>query len=90
MQSNILEYLEMACAKWPDKVAFLDENNQVSFSEVMQKAKKIGTYLTGKLKKNSPVVVISEKGVNTPILYLGVLSGDVFMCPLERICLSFV
>lgn len=57
---NVLEYLEAAAQRHPDKCGFADADKEVTFSEIMNNAKKIASSLKG-LDKNSPVAVITDR-----------------------------
>ena len=43
MQTNVLEYLENTVDRVPDKTAFADEESALSFIQVSEQAKSIGT-----------------------------------------------
>ena len=45
MQRNILEYLEQTAPRFPDKTAFANEQMGMTFQEVHQAARNIGTCL---------------------------------------------
>lgn len=81
MQSNILEYLEESVKKNPDKIVFRDDKKEISFLELSEKAKKIGTFLANKISANSPVIVLAEKDVRTVTMYLGVLYAGCYYVP---------
>ena len=46
MQTNVLEYLENTVDRVPDKTAFADEESTLSFIQVSEQAKSIGTELS--------------------------------------------
>ena len=48
MQRNILEYLEQTAPRFPDKTAFANEQMGMTFQEVHQAARNIGTCLARK------------------------------------------
>ena len=54
MQRNVLEYLEQAAGKNPDKIIFGDVKEELSSREFMNLAKRAGTALAGKLRQNHP------------------------------------
>ena len=62
MIRNILEYLEKTAERLPDKTAFSAPEGDITFAELKDTAKRIGTYLTrfGKC----PVAVMMQK---TPV-----------------------
>ena len=46
MIRNILEYLEKTAKRLPDKIAFSGAEGTITFAELEETAKRIGTYLT--------------------------------------------
>ncbi|MFY8190611.1 MAG: hypothetical protein ACOVK9_06570 [Bacteroidia bacterium] len=38
---NVLEYLEEAAAKFPDKLAFVDERNEIRYGNLLQEAQTL-------------------------------------------------
>ena len=82
MQIHVLEYLERSSALDPDKIVYQDEHTALTFSQVKQRAKKIGSFLCSRTAKNQPIVILSEKSVETPLLYLGVLYSGCFYVPI--------
>ena len=82
MQIHVLEYLERSSALYPDKVVYQDEQTALTFSQVKQRAKQIGSFLCSRTEKNQPIVIFSEKSVETPLLYLGALYSGCFYVPI--------
>lgn len=81
---NVLEWLEQTADRLPDKTAFDDGNEQISFEEVRKKARKIGAGLSKLLKDvNLPIAVLSGRNVNTPIAFLGAVYAGCFYAPLD-------
>ena len=52
---NVLEYLENSAERFPDKVAFSDETAEITFSEFLNRAKKVGTEIAKKVKANKDI-----------------------------------
>lgn len=76
---NILEYFEATTEKFPNKVGFTDINGKSTFSETMDKAKKIASVLSiyGTRK---PVAVLIDKNCNCIDAMLGALyAGDFYI-----------
>ena len=61
MQTNVLEYLENTVDRVPDKTAFADEESALSFIQVSEQAKSIGTELSRQGAYREPVVVYMKK-----------------------------
>lgn len=80
-QISLLKYLERACAEYPQRVAYQCENRSITCERVMRDAKKIGSALCNHAAPKSPVIIISEKSVLTPVLYHAVLYAGCFYVP---------
>lgn len=83
MQTNVLEYLEQTVPRVPDKVAFADENGELTFAEVSNNAKAIGSALAGDGLYGEPVVVFMEKSPAAINAFFGVLYGGCYYVPLD-------
>ena len=75
---SVLEYLENSAAKYPDKVAFADVNKEITYRQLEDRAKKIGSKLAKKFKKNTPIPVFMEKGVDAISLFFGIVYAGCF------------
>lgn len=82
---NVLEWLEDAAQVCGDKTAYLDLENSLSFAQVMEKAKAIGSALLceEKLQTALPVAVITGRNVLTPVVYLGVVYSGRAYAPID-------
>lgn len=56
--TNVLEYLEQSAARVPDKTAYTDETDSITFKELLLQAKKIGTALAREIGVGCPVGVL--------------------------------
>ena len=83
MQTNVLEYLEQTVPRVPDKVAFADENGELTFAEISNNAKAIGSALAGDGLYGEPVVVFMEKSPAAINAFFGVLYGGCYYVPLD-------
>lgn len=59
--TNILEYLEAAANKYPDKVAFADRESAISFLSLYEQSRSIGSYLSDKGLYREPVVLLTDR-----------------------------
>ena len=76
---NILEYLEVTTSKFPDKVGFTDISRKSTFSETMDKAKRIASALSA-YGTRKPVAVLIDKTCNCIDAMLGALyAGDFYI-----------
>ena len=90
MQTNILEYLEQTVPRLPDKVAFADDNMQLTFAEVSHNARAIGSALLADGLYGEPVVVFMEKSPAAINAFFGVVYAGCYYVPLMLKCPRFV
>ena len=84
MYGNVLEYLENAAAKWPDRLAFADEKESLTFAALMDAARRIGTGLTAYAAARQPVaVVMTDRSVRCVAALLGVAYAGCPYAPLD-------
>ena len=80
MQKNILEFLENSANKYPNKVAFKDENSSATYSELLNKSKSIGSEIAKSGNKNAPYLVFIDKSVECIEAMLGIVySGNFYV-----------
>ena len=68
---NVLEYLERSAARYPDKVAFADVNEEITYAQLLQRAKEIGSALAKRFPVRTPIPIYREKSVDTICLVFG-------------------
>lgn len=83
MQTNILEYLEASAQRVPQKIAYADENSELSFGELLIKAKHIGSYIDKKIEKQGPVLVYMHKSPECLAGFFGALYAGCAYVPLD-------
>lgn len=83
MRSSVIHYLKETVEKFPDKAAFCDQQREMTFWELDEEAKKIGT---GLIKENifaRPVVVYLEKSVRCLSCFMGVAYSGNYYTPID-------
>ncbi|MBR3267125.1 MAG: amino acid adenylation domain-containing protein [Oscillospiraceae bacterium] len=83
MQTNVLEYLEQTLPRVPDKTAFADDTVQLSFAQVSQNARAIGSALHRDGLYGEPVVVFMEKSPTAINAFFGVIYAGCYYVPLD-------
>lgn len=83
MQNNVLEYLEATVKEVPDKIAYANEQYGITFSEVSDSAKRIGSYLHTQNLYKEPVVVFMSKQPKAIVAFFGVVYGGNYYVPLD-------
>ena len=63
MQYTVLDYLESACERFPDKVAIKDNKSEYTYYEYCNTARIIGSNLAKRTKTGEPVVIYMQKKI---------------------------
>ncbi|MFA5576662.1 MAG: amino acid adenylation domain-containing protein [Tissierellaceae bacterium] len=82
MQKNVLEYLEGAVGSKAQKPAYVDNQTSLSFQDVYQRSRSIGTFLSKKHYKE-PIVVFMGKSPRTITAFYGVLYSGNYYVPID-------
>ena len=83
MKTNILQYLEETAKKYPEKIAFTDTTEKLSFKQLETNAKTIGSFLLDKTTPKKPVVIYMKKGANNLNAFLGAVYAGCFYVPVD-------
>lgn len=86
MTKNILELLENSAVRYPDKIALVDENREISYINYLTEAKAIGTALTELHSEHcsKPIIVFVDRRIDTIIAFMGVLYSGHFYVPIDN------
>lgn len=84
MQTNVLEYLEGTVNHVPDKMAFGDEEVQLTFRDVYLRSQKIGSFLAEKTAYREPIIVYMKKSPCTLTAFFGVIYAGCFYVPIDE------
>lgn len=83
MIRNILEYLEKTAKRLPDKIAFSGAEGTITFAELEETAKRIGTYLTRFGGRSCPIAVMMQKTPVSVAAFLGAVYSGNFYTPID-------
>ena len=83
MQTHILDYLTDAVRYAPDKTAYSDGTDSLTFREVYEQSRSIGTFLCRNQVGREPVVVFMEKHPRTIAAFYGVISAGAYYVPID-------
>ena len=82
--TNCLEYLENSARRFPDKTAFADEKDAVTFSQLMNISMGIGSALKKYEMHKEPVVILMDaRHIPNLEAMLGILYAGCFYIPLD-------
>lgn len=84
MQNNVLNYLNHIVKEKPDKIAYSDGTNSLTFSQVYGQSRAIGSYLAHKGICKKPVVVFMRKSPQEVTAFFGVVTGGCFYVPIDE------
>ena len=82
--NNVLCWLEESAEKYPDKVAFSDENGSISYKELILRARILGIKISssvGGIRK--PVAVLCDRSLDCIAGFLGTLYAGCFYAPID-------
>ena len=84
MYKNVLEFLEYAVKTWPDRIAFEDEKEALTYPALMDAAKRIGTGVAACTDMRQPVaVVMTDRSVRCVAAVMGVVYAGCPYSPLD-------
>lgn len=83
MLTNVLEYLENTATQYPNKNAFVDSKKKLSFRELTDIARRIGSYISTYHIIHAPFIVFMEKSADNVAGFMGVLYSGNFYCPID-------
>lgn len=85
MQKNILEYLERTVRVYPDKTAFSNGKEAMSFGELYSRSRAVGSFLYSRQFYGEPIAVIMDKHPRALATFLGIVySGCFYACIDEK------
>lgn len=84
MQKNVLEYLENSARNFPNKIAYSDENAEITFGRLQEVSKQIGTKIAQRVNKvNSPIAILVDRNIESLIYFMGILYSGNFYVPID-------
>ena len=86
MVINVLEYLEASEKNAPNKIVFAEEDNSITYSELVDYAKSIGTCILKETNdaKGKPIVVFVDRNIESLVLFMGVAYSGNFYVPIDK------
>ena len=84
MQKNVMEYLEHTVKRLPDKIAYANEDTQITFRQVYDRSRAIGTFLGCEGYYKEPIVVFMEKHPNEIVTFYGVIYSGNYYVPIDE------
>ena len=70
--TNVLQWLEESARRDPDKIAFADESEEITYSELLFQAQSVGTALASSGVLREAVAVLLPRGIGQVVSIFGV------------------
>jgi len=84
MQNNILNYLRRTVERVPDKTAFSDGTCTLTFRQLHDASRSIGSFLCRRGIYQRPVVVFMRRSPDEIAAFLGTIAGGDFYVPVDE------
>lgn len=84
MQNHVLDYLNNIVKIKPDKLAFANETEGMTFSEVYNQSRSVGTFILQKSIYKKPIVVFMNKHPKEVTAFFGVITAGSFYVPIDE------
>ncbi len=83
MIRNVLAWLEESARRDPQHIAFEDEQCEMTYAELVQRAQEIGSFLCRCIPPQSPVLVYMDKSPACIAAMLGAVYAGCFYTPID-------
>ena len=83
IQTNILQYLEATAPRLPQKIAYADGTDSITFQELHRSARAIGSGLLALGYAKEPIAILMEKHPRVPAAFFGTVYAGCFYVPLD-------
>ena len=84
MQNHVLKYLNENVTKKPDKIAYSDGEHSLTFRQVYEQSRSIGTFLHNRGVYRKPVVIFMRKSPQEIAAFFGTVTGGDFYVPIDE------
>lgn len=82
-KTNILSYIDDIYTKFPNKLAFSNDEEELTFGELRQEIYSVGSYLIGKKLYSKPIVVFMKKSPSMIAAFFGVVAAGCYYVPID-------
>lgn len=83
MYLSVLDWLDATASEHSQNIAFYDEKDKISFSQLQQITKAVGSFLAARVPAGSPVVCMSGRHCYTPAYFLSIVRAGCFYAPID-------
>lgn len=83
MKASVIEQLEIIEKLYPNKIAYSDNNQEYTYSRLVEEAKSVATGLFRVVKRQQAVVVYMKKGANNIVAFMGAVYAGCYYIPID-------
>ena len=83
MIRNVLTWLEESAHRDPRHIAFEDDSSALTYTQLLQRAQEIGSFLHRCMPPQSPVLVYMDKSPDCIAAMLGAVYAGCFYTPID-------
>ena len=69
--NNVIEYLEKSTINNKNKVAVIEEDKKLTYSNLTKYSKIVGSFIANQSIFNEPIIIFMDKGIDTLISFFG-------------------
>lgn len=80
---TIIDNLNNAAAKYPDKAAYINNNGALSFAELASSSASAATTIANSERSGRPIAVLASRSFLTPACFLGTAMAGCFYAPMD-------
>lgn len=84
MKNSIAYYLEETAKRFPDKIAYKDKEEEISFLQLFQSCKRIGSAISRYVYMRKPVIIYMKKNIRNIQCFFGAAFAGCFYIPLDE------
>lgn len=83
-QRNLFDYLPVSASRFPKKIAFSDDKNELSYKQMLDRSYRAGAFLRRKFGAVSkPVAVAVGRTADTIAAFTSILAAGMFYVPID-------
>lgn len=75
---NVVDYLKQSSLNYSDKIAVIEEDKKITYFDLNNYSKNVGSYFATKNIFNEPIIVFMDKGIDTLISFFGSIYAGCF------------
>ena len=84
MQNNVMDYLDKIVNKMPDKMAYSNGEESLTFKEVYDQSRSVASYIHNKGIYREPVIIFMNKHPKTISSFFGVIESGCYYVPIDE------